>query len=258
MPGADDETRRGGDDPPVSSDESAALFSKKERSGPGRPHSPPSPPARRDLPAPDSAGAEACAFRFPEGIEMIEGENYRQREGHDAIYLQDEEASRYQYTIAVSADRAAAVFRALAGLLTGSVCAVLEIPGPGEGHDDVCEVWSGKPAPREALLRAFADHERLFVHDGMIGFGAVSPDARMELFLDEHKLLYFYTPEMDEVDRVLDALGIPALRAVRHFSELGHVHVSLASRDAGEPGWEAVEKLKRRLGLEWEESKEYS
>ena len=39
---------------------------------------------------------EARAFRFPIGLEMIEGENYRQREGYDVTYLKDEELPRYQ------------------------------------------------------------------------------------------------------------------------------------------------------------------
>ena len=205
---------------------------------------------------------ERSRFRFPVGIDMIEGENYRQREGYDVIYLEDDDSPRYQYTVAAGADRTAEVFRALAGLLSEEVRVVLEIPGrlPGsdEGDGEVCEVWTSGPVPSRALLAAFDSHERLFVHDGMVGLGAVSRDGTTEIFLDEHKLMYFHAPEMDAADAVLAGLGLAARRSVRHFSELSHVHTSLASKGAGEPYRKVAEELKGTLGLEWEETKEYS
>lgn len=198
-------------------------------------------------------------FAYPVGVRMVEGENYRQREGYEVAYRHDDEPARYQYTIAVGTDRAAAVFLRLAEILPRSVCAVLEIPGPAEeAGRDLCEVWIGRPRPKAHFLRAFKARRRLFVHDGMVGFGCLSPDGGFEVFLDEHKLLCFYAPNMDRADEVMEEFGLPYVRTVRHFSELAHVHVSLAKKGAGEDWWEAAEKLKGRLGLEWEETKEYS
>ena len=72
------------------------------------------------------AGAGATrAFRFPIGLEMIEGENYTQREGYDVAYLKDEECPRYQYTVALSADSAGGAFVELAALLPAEVRVVL-------------------------------------------------------------------------------------------------------------------------------------
>jgi hypothetical protein len=197
-------------------------------------------------------------FRFPLGVELFEGENYRQREGYEIVYLKDDELPRYQYTIAVSAHRTGEVFRRLASLLAAKVRVVLETPGTDGSDREVCDVWMSRPVTRGAFLRAFSAHERLFVHDGMVGFGAVDPDGARELFLDEHKLLYFYAPDMDGADAVLAELGLPALEVVRHFSELGHVHVSLSAKGRGESYWDAAEELHGRLRLEWEESREYS
>ena len=225
------------------------------RSKGGASDSPRSPSGTRRSPAPRP-------FRYPVGVEMIEGENYRQREGYDVIYLKDDDSPRYQYTIAAGADRTAEVFGALAGLLPEKVRGVLEIPGEPPGPDgdgrDCCDVWMGPPVERAALTGAFDSHERLFAHDGMVGIGAVSPDGTTEVFLDEHKLIYFYAPEMDGADEALAALGIPARSVVRHFSELGHVHTSLSSKGAGEVYWEVADDLKRTLGLEWEETKKYT
>jgi hypothetical protein len=198
------------------------------------------------------------AFRFPLGLEMIEGENYRQREGYDVAYLKDEELPRYQYTVALSAESVGEAFRRLAEVLPEKVCVVLEVPGAERGGRDVCEVWTSPRVDRARFLEAFREHERLFVHDGLVGFGAVSSDGLTELFLDEHKLIYFYSRDMDGPDGVLSGLGVPAVPTVRHFSELGHIHSSLCAKGDGEAYWVVAEELKRKLELEWEETKEYS
>ncbi|MHC4250141.1 MAG: hypothetical protein ACYS9X_13515 [Planctomycetota bacterium] len=205
-----------------------------------------------------AAPRDSRAFRFPIGLDMLEGENYRQREGYDVSYLKDEELPRYQYTVAVGADSVGRAFLELAGCLPEEVRVVLEVPGGEERGRDVCEVWTGPPTRRDLFVRAFREHERLFVHDGLVGYGAVSADRLTELFLDEHKLIYFFTRDMDGPDAVLARLGVPALPRVRHFSELGHVHTSLCGKGEGEPYWEVAEELGRALGLEWEETKEYS
>lgn len=204
------------------------------------------------------ARGRPCRFRYPLGVELIEGENHRQHEGYDVIYLKDEDPPRYQYAIAVSADVVGESFRRLAELLPAQVCVVLEIPSPEEPGGEMCDVWTSPPVERELFLQEFRAHERLFVHDGLVGYGAVAPDGSVEVFLDEHKLVYLYVPDMEKVDAVLAAIGIRALDVVRHFSELGHVHMSLSGKGAGEPYWEAAETLKRVLGLRWEESKEYT
>ena len=201
---------------------------------------------------------DARAFCFPIGLEMMEGENYRQRESYDVSYLKDEELPRYQYTVALGADSVGRAFLELATCLPGKVRVVLEVPGGEESGRDVCEVWTGPPTERDLFVRAFRRHERLFVHDGLVGFGAVSADGLTELFLDEHKLIYLFTRDMDGPDAALARLGVPTVPMVRHFSELGHVHTSLCGKGEGEPYWEVAEELRRTLGLEWEETKEYS
>lgn len=199
-------------------------------------------------------------FRFPLGVKMIEGENYRQKEGYEVIYLKDEETPRYQYTIAVSAPAIAEIFRRFAKLLGPEVRAVLEVPGQDDSKREVCDVWVGRLVSRAKFMREFEKHLDLFLHDGMVGFGAISADDLRELFIDDHKLVYYYTPTMEQADAILTELGIPYFKRLRHFSELAHIHTSLPRRGRRkfETYWEVAEKLKRVLGLEWEESKEYS
>ena len=216
-------------------------------------HQAPSVPGRASVPR-----AEPREFVFPTGVQMAEGENYRQREGYDVTYLKDEETPRYQYAVAVGADRAGELFVRLAGLLPGLACAILEIPAPEGDSEDVCDVWMGEPVERERLLTAFKAHRHLLVNDGMVGFGAVSADGETELFIDEHKLIYLYVKNMEEADAALAEFGLTAQEVLRHYSELAHVHVSLSSGGAGESYWDAAEDLKKALGLQWEESKEYS
>jgi hypothetical protein len=198
-----------------------------------------------------------AAFEFPLGIELVEGENFRQREGYEVTYLKDDEQPRYQFLIVVSVDEVPDLVRRLAVLLPSRVRLVLEIPGRMQGDRDVCEVYMSDEVPRGEFLKAFAAHDLLFSHDGMVGFGALSEETGEELFIDDHKMLFFYTPDMGDAEQVLDAAGLAGHRRLRHFSELSHIHNSLAGRSMGEDYVVVFEELRHAFGLQWQETKEY-
>ena len=194
------------------------------------------------------------AFKYPLGIKLAEGENYRQHECYEAEYLADEEYPRYQYTIAVSAERLPKLFKGLAGILPEEVSIILEVPGPEE---DSCDIWMSPFVGRAELLRIFRRHQGLLCNDGMVGYGAMNPDERVELFLDEHKMVYYYGPDMDPPDGVLGRLKVPYVKVLRHYSELSHVHYALAG-EGGEDYLGVAERLMKELDLEYQESRRYT
>ena len=194
------------------------------------------------------------SFSYPLGVELVEGENYRQYESYEAEYLADDEYPRYQYTITVSTERLPGVFTALAGLLPEEVSVIFELPG---AEDDSCDIWMSPFLSRDEFLRTFRRHQRLFCNDGMIGYGAMNPDARVELFLDEHKIVYYYGPAMDPPDEALKRFKLPYVKPLRHYSELSHVHYALASK-GGEDYLDVAERLMEELDLEYQESRKYT
>ena len=203
------------------------------------------------------SGRSQAAFEFPLGIELTEGENYQQRQAYEVTWLKDDDVPRYQFTVAVSAAHVPELFARLGALLPERVRVVFEIPGRTPSDEEVCEVYLSDAVERDEFLEAFAAHDFLFSQDGMIGFGALSEDERTELFLDDHKLLYFYSVDQEGPERALASCGVPSCSRLRHFAELSHVHNSLASRGRGEDYLDVFDEFKRAFNLQWLETKEY-
>ena len=226
-------------------------------------------------------------FLYPAGVDLYEGENYRQREGYEVRYLKDDEFPRYQFTIAASMHRAGALFRRLLALMGDPLCAILEVPaadeagpmepteppdeweeepeGPEEPRGEPlepglerCDIWMSPELPARRILRAFTRYEQLFLHDGMIGFGALSPVTSVELVLDDDKLFHFYTADLEKPEEVLSHFGIPAVDVLRHFSDLTHAHHALVSYGLGEDYRVAFEELCEDLDMTRQTSRPYS
>lgn len=197
-------------------------------------------------------------FYYPIGIEMDEGENYRQAQAYEVNYLADDEYPRYQYLAVLSVERLAGVFERLAGLLPEWVSVIMEVPAPEERGADYCDIWVSPPIPKSKVLEIFREHAFLLCHDGMLGFGAAEPEeGGDELFLDDHKILYYYTPDIGKVEPIFEAEHLPAMKRLRHFADLSHVHYNLAHRNQGEDYLSVLENLRREIGLEWQDTKEY-
>jgi len=225
-------------------------------------------------------------FVSPLGIRLVEGENYRQREAYEIRYLKDDDIPRYQFTIAISLRRAGALLRRLLRLLDSPVATIIEIPAPEDAEppdepaeddeggnedwrtderrerddemQDLCDVWMSQELDVRSVLRAFSDHEHLLLHDGLIGFGALSAKAHTELFLDDHKLIHLYTPDLESPEHILHDFGLAATDRLRHFSDLVHTHYSLSALALGEDYVEVFDELRERLRLSWQDTREYT
>ena len=197
-------------------------------------------------------------FFFPIGVEMDEGENYRQTQAYEVNYLLEEGGQRYQYVVVVTVERVAGLFEKLTANLPEWVSAIMEVPAPEERSQDFCDVWMSPPVPKQKFLEVFQQHVFLFCHDGMVGFGGANPEeGGDELFLDDHKILYYSTSALGSVKPLLESEGLPYLKRLRHFSDLSHVHYSLSRRNQGEDYLKVLESLRSQIGLEWQDTKEY-
>ncbi|MBN1808816.1 MAG: hypothetical protein JW909_07080 [Planctomycetes bacterium] len=198
-------------------------------------------------------------FFYPIGIEMVEGENYRQAQAYEVAYITEDEYPHYQYTVVVSIEKVAALYKRLASVLPDWVSVIIEVPAPGEQGYSMADVWMSPPVPKTKMLEVFDRHIHLFCHDGMVGFGSMTPeDGGEELFLDDHKIIYCSVLEMGTVEPILESEGLKAQKKLRHFSDLSHVHYNLYRRGQGEDYLAVLEGLRKEIGLEWQDSKDYS
>jgi len=198
-------------------------------------------------------------FFYPIGIELVEGENYRQSEAYEVAYITEDEFPHYQYTVALSIEKVASTFERLSQILPEWVSTIVEVPAPGEQGYTMADVWMSPPIPKSKMFETFKSHVHLFCHDGMVGFGAMAPEeGGEELFVDDHKIIYCSVHEMGRVEPILERDGVRSVKKLRHFSDLSHVHYNLYRKGQGEDYLAVLETLRKEIGLEWQDSKDYS
>jgi hypothetical protein len=125
---------------------------------------------------------------------------------------------------AVSADRLFEVFLELLEPLGPQVHAVLET-SHGTGSDHHTDLRRGD-VDLPVLMSYFCDYEDLLLNDGCTGVAVVAAGKRMEVQLDEHKLLFVYARDLKPFRRILRRFGIAKNDDLRLIAESAHLHHS--------------------------------
>lgn len=160
------------------------------------------------------------AVRPGPGVPIVPTEGYRinrYRDAETGVCLPVLGAS-------VSADKVFDVFFDLLELLGPRAHAVLETShdAGGDRHIDLRRGDIDLPV----LMSHFCDFEDLLLNDGCTGVAVVAAGKRMEVQLDEHKLLYVYARNLKPFRRVLRSHGINLIPDLRLISEAAHLHHS--------------------------------
>lgn len=125
---------------------------------------------------------------------------------------------------AVSAERLFDVFLDLLDPLGPSVHVVLETShgSRGDWHSDLRRGDIDLPV----LMSHFCDHEDLLLNDGCTGVAVVSAARRIEVQMDEHKLLFVYARDLKPFRRVLRRHGVAHDNDLLLIAEAAHLHHS--------------------------------
>lgn len=125
---------------------------------------------------------------------------------------------------AVSAERLFDVFLELLDPLGPRVHAVLETShdSRGDRHVDLRRGDIDLPV----LMSYFCDFEDLLVNDGCTGVAVVSAARRIEVQLDEHKLLFVYAKDLKPFRRILRRYGVQRHNDLQLIAEAAHLHHS--------------------------------
>lgn len=201
-------------------------------------------------------------FAFPLGVypveEMIPRAGYST--DFEAADADEDEADweswpdRYVYDIVVPANRLAALWDQLFALMPGRVFPILDFIG----HDAFREVdpyMAYEPVGKERITDAIRRFRDFFFEDGMVGFGAVSDEPFLYLFIDEHKILTVRAePDLrPQIEGVLRSFDLEPTDDPAGADAAAHEHrgVLLAPKDRPEllTGEEVVEDLRERWRL---------
>ena len=137
-------------------------------------------------------------FSFPLGVYPVE--EMTPRAGYTTDFEpadaeEDDEdweswPDRYVYDIVVPATRIGALWDQLFALMPGRVYPILDFIG----HDAFREVdpyMAYEPIGKERVTDAIRRYRAFFFEDGMVGFGAVSDEPFLYLFIDWYFFFFF-------------------------------------------------------------------
>lgn len=124
----------------------------------------------------------------------------------------EEWPDRYVYEVLVSAERLRPLCSALLSLLPGRIYPILDVLG-NDAFREIDPYIAYELVGVESLYDGLRWYEPFLFEDGLCGFGAMSEEPFMYLFLDEHKVLTVRveTSEKERVDRLLAAFELPNL-----------------------------------------------
>lgn len=165
-------------------------------------------------------------FLLTEAVRPGPGVPVPPREGYRLSRFRDAETGICLPVLgaAVSAERLFDVFLDLLDPLGPSVHAVLETShgSRGDRHTDLRRGDVDLPV----LMSHFCDFEDLLLNDGCTGVAVVSATRRIEVQLDEHKLLFVYARDLKPFRRILRRYGVPRDNDLQLIAEAAHLHHS--------------------------------
>lgn len=198
-------------------------------------------------------------FQFPLGVYPVEPMS--PRPGYTLLFEsadggEDQEweewPDRYLFDAVVSFDRLESLVWTLFSLFSGRVYPILDILG----HDDFREI---DPFVSYDLIGVdrMMDHLRkfreFFFEDGMCGFGAMTEEPFLYIFVDEHKIVTVraQTDLKDRIERVLRAYDLEPVEEPAGADSAAHEHRSVLLAPENDTSLLPFDEIAGRLRDEW-------
>lgn len=192
-------------------------------------------------------------FPFPLGVYPVERAHpragytvdFEPADGGDAESDLEEWPDRYMFDIVAPADRLRPLVRSLLALLPPRVYPILDVLGE-DAYREVDPYIAYDPVPLDRFLDATHRHKVWLFEDGLVGFGAMSEDPFLYVYVDEHKIVTVRASgaARERVERVLEAFDIPPVAELAGVDATAHEHRSvLGSERAGPSEEEILEEL---------------
>ncbi len=181
---------------------------------------------------------EVNGFQFPLGVYPIEEMDpkpgytveFEAADGGDTAGDWEEWPDRYMFDIVAPANRLRSLCRAFFALLPARVYPILDILGE-DMYREVDPYIAYDPVPFDRFIDLVHRHKDWFFEDGLVGFGAMSEDPFLYVYVDEHKIVTVRVEAglRDRVEKVLDAFDVPPIDALCGADAAAHEHRSVLS-----------------------------
>ncbi|HLO42443.1 MAG TPA: hypothetical protein VK176_15580 [Phycisphaerales bacterium] len=198
-------------------------------------------------------------FQFPLGVYPIE--EMTPKAGYTLLFEsadggEDEEweewPDRYLFDAVVSNERLESLVWSLFSLFPGRVYPILDVLG----HDDFREIdpyVSYDLIGLDRLMDSLRRYRDFFFEDGMCGFGAMTEEPFLYVFVDEHKIVTIraQTDLKEKVERVLKAFDLEAIEEPAGADSAAHEHRSVLLTPEADNQAMSFDEVVARLRDEW-------
>jgi hypothetical protein len=185
-------------------------------------------------------------------FEPADGDDEDDDDTGDAGAQWEEWPDRYVFDIAVTSTRLEALVRQLLALLPPRVFPILDVLG-ADAYREVDPYVAYDPIGQEHILDALRRYRGYFFEDGLVGFGAMSEDPFLYVFVDEHKMVTVrvQADHKERLEALLAAFDLPPVEKVAGADATVHEHRGVLDAPEGRPDLLTAEEIVEELRDEW-------
>lgn len=187
---------------------------------------------------------EVDGFQFPLGVyPIVDMEprtgytvDFEPADGGGAASDWEEWPDRYMFDIVAPANRLRSLCRAFFSLLPSRVYPILDILGE-DAYREVDPYIAYDSVPFDRFIHLVHQHKDWLYEDGLVGFGAMSEEPFLYVYVDEHKIVTVRAQAdmRDKVERILEAFEIGPIDTLSGADAAAHEHRSVLSSNPGSP-----------------------
>jgi hypothetical protein len=199
-------------------------------------------------------------FSFPLGVYPVEPmhpragyrADFEPSDGGEEDGQWEEWPDRYVYEIVITAERLEPLVRSLLSLMPGRIYPILDVLGR-DAFREVDPYISYDLVGMDRVLDALRRYRGYFFEDGLCGFGAMSDEPFMYLFVDEHKIVTVRAePHYKErVEKVLAAFDLELVEDPAGADAAAHEHRAVLATSEDRPDLLDEDELTELLRDEW-------
>jgi hypothetical protein len=200
-------------------------------------------------------------FSFPLGVYPVEEMTpkagytveFEAADGADDDDEQWEEwPDRYVFDIVITSERLEPLVRSLVSLLPGRVYPILDYLGL-DAYREVDPYIAYELVGLDRFTDALRRYRGFFFEDGLCGFGAMSDDPFLYIFVDEHKIVTVRVePDLKEkIEKLLHAFDLEVTEGPAGADAAAHEHRGVLSIADDRPDLLTSDEIVEQLRDEW-------
>jgi hypothetical protein len=164
----------------------------------------------------------------------------------------EEWPDRYVFDILISATRVEPLCRALFSILPGRIFPILDVLGR-DAFREVDPYVSYDLIGMDRFLDAVRRFRGFFYEDGLVGFGAMSDEPFVYIFIDEHKIVTVRAevPLKEKIEAVLAAFDLEMVDEIAGADAATHEHRGVLDGPDDRPDLLNADEIVEDLRDEW-------